>query len=248
MDAPSSRSRRMRCTASAPSSVAPRPWPFRGSGRPRAGRSTSMPFGRRLRRASVVWLCSPNNPTALAEPDGLIEEPARGARRRRRPRPAARHRSSSSTRPTPSSSAIRWPGCAARVPQSDRRSARSARPTRWPGLRVGFAVARPEIIARLNPYRPPGSVSIVSVTVATEVLLDDSILVDNLDRVVRERQRLTDGLRAAGWSVGPVGGELRPRGLRVAGSRRRHRRRAPAPRRSSPEPLVPATRWRRICG
>jgi histidinol-phosphate aminotransferase len=43
----------------------------------------------------------------------------------------------------------------------------------------------------------------VSVTVATEVLLDDSILVDNLARVVRERQRLTDELNAAGWSVGP---------------------------------------------
>ena len=26
------------------------------------------------REASVVWLCSPNNPTALPEPDGLIHE------------------------------------------------------------------------------------------------------------------------------------------------------------------------------
>ena len=26
------------------------------------------------RDASVIWLCSPNNPTALAEPDGLIAE------------------------------------------------------------------------------------------------------------------------------------------------------------------------------
>ena len=32
------------------------------------------------------------------------------------------------------------------------------------GLRIGFAVARPEMIARLNPYRPPGSISTVSVT------------------------------------------------------------------------------------
>ena len=44
------------------------------------------------------------------------------------------------------------------------------------GLRVGFAIARPEVIARLNPYRPPGSVSTVSVTVVTEALRDDGIL------------------------------------------------------------------------
>ena len=61
------------------------------------------------------------------------------------------------------------------------------------GLRVGFAVARPEVIARLNPYRPPGSVSVVSVTVATEALLDDTILEANLARVAGERDRLTDG-------------------------------------------------------
>ncbi len=44
------------------------------------------------------------------------------------------------------------------------------------GLRVGFALARPEVIARINPYRPPGSVSVISVTIATEALLDDTIL------------------------------------------------------------------------
>ena len=71
------------------------------------------------------------------------------------------------------------------------------------GLRVGFAVARPEIIARLNPFRPPGSVSTVSVTLVTEALLDPDILEANLDRVARERGRLTGALRAIGWSVGP---------------------------------------------
>ena len=71
------------------------------------------------------------------------------------------------------------------------------------GLRVGFAVARPEVIARLNPFRPPGSVSTVSVTLVTEALLDPDILEANLDRVARERGRLTDALRAIGWSVGP---------------------------------------------
>jgi len=59
------------------------------------------------------------------------------------------------------------------------------------------------VIARLNPFRPPGSISTVSVSVATAVLSDPSILDANLDRVERERTRLGDALRAVGWSVGP---------------------------------------------
>jgi histidinol-phosphate aminotransferase len=71
------------------------------------------------------------------------------------------------------------------------------------GLRVGFAIARPDVIARLNPYRPPGSVSTVSVTIVTEALLDPGAASANIERVTRERERLRDGLVAADWSVGP---------------------------------------------
>ncbi len=71
------------------------------------------------------------------------------------------------------------------------------------GLRVGFAIARPDVITRLNPYRPPGSVSTVSVTIVTEALLDPGAANANIERVARERERLRDGLTAAGWSVGP---------------------------------------------
>ena len=71
------------------------------------------------------------------------------------------------------------------------------------GLRVGFAIARPELIWRMNPYRPPGSVSVISVTVVTEALLDDTILHANLERVLHERERLSSALTALGWSVGP---------------------------------------------
>ena len=41
------------------------------------------------------------------------------------------------------------------------------------GLRVGFAVARPEVIEEIAIYRPPGSVSIVSVDVGAALLRDD---------------------------------------------------------------------------
>jgi histidinol-phosphate aminotransferase len=71
------------------------------------------------------------------------------------------------------------------------------------GLRVGFAIAVPETIAEIAPYRPPGSVSTISVTVVTEALLSADALPANLARVERERDRLADGLREAGWQVGP---------------------------------------------
>jgi histidinol-phosphate aminotransferase len=64
-------------------------------------------------------------------------------------------------------------------------------------------VARPEVIATLNPYRPPGSVSTVSVTIVTEALRDPTILDANLQRVAGERTRLGDALRGLGWAVGP---------------------------------------------
>jgi histidinol-phosphate aminotransferase len=64
-------------------------------------------------------------------------------------------------------------------------------------------VARPETIARIAPYRPPGSVSTVSVTVVTEALADPAGMRANVARVDAERDRLAAALRAAGWNVGP---------------------------------------------
>lgn len=151
--------------------------------------------------ASVVWLCSPNNPTALAEPDGLIE-----------PLLAALSADSAAAgRPAPvvvlDEAYEEFVGTSLVGLRHDHPNLVVVRTVSkayaLAGLRVGFALARPELIARLNPYRPPGSVSVVSVTVATEALLDDSILDANLERVERERERLTTELRAIGWPVGP---------------------------------------------
>ena len=55
----------------------------------------------------------------------------------------------------------------------------------------------------MNPIRPPGSVSTVSVTVVTEALRDPSLAATNVERVGAERARLTAALTEAGWSVGP---------------------------------------------
>ena len=172
---------------------------------PRLGASEGWALDREAvraaaREASVVWLCSPNNPTALLEPAGSIEDLLAGL--------SADAAAAGRTAPI-----VVLDEAYAEFVGSSLAGLRDGYPNliairtvskayALAGLRVGFGVAKPDVIARLNPYRPPGSVSVVSVTIATEALLDDTILEANLERVVRERARLTSELRAAGWSVG----------------------------------------------
>ncbi len=151
--------------------------------------------------AALVWLCSPNNPTALAEPDGAIEGLLGGLA----------HDARLAGREAP---IVVLDEAYAEFVGSSLVGLRDAYPNlivvrtvskayALAGLRVGFALARPGVIARINPYRPPGSVSVISVTIATQALLDDSILAVNLARVEQERARLSQRLGDAGWAVGP---------------------------------------------
>ena len=153
------------------------------------------------RDASVVWLCSPNNPTALAEPDGTIADLLAaftdGAAAARREAPIVVLDEAYAEFVGASLIGLRdaYPNLI--VVRTASKAYALA------GLRVGFGVARPELITRMNPFRPPGSVSTVSVTLVTEALRDPTILTANLERVARERARLADALSTAGWSVGP---------------------------------------------
>ena len=151
--------------------------------------------------AAVVWLCSPNNPTALAEPEGAIAELLAGLA----------EDAATAGRPAP---VVVLDEAYAEFVGTTLLGLRDVYPNlivirtaskayALAGLRVGFGVARPEVIARLNPFRPPGSISTISVTLVTEVLRDGSILDDNLARVESERLRLTEALNGVGWSVGP---------------------------------------------
>ena len=149
------------------------------------------------RGSAVVWLCSPNNPTALAEPPGVIEALLEGLAANAAEPPIV----------VLDEAYAEFVGTTL-LPLRDVyprlvvvRTASKA--YALAGLRVGFAIAKPETIARMNPYRPPGSVSTVSVTIVTEALRDAAILEGNLARVEHERDRLTAALTVAGWSVGP---------------------------------------------
>jgi histidinol-phosphate aminotransferase len=153
------------------------------------------------RGANVVWLCSPNNPTALPEPDGAIESLLAGI--------SADAAADAAEPPIvvldeayaefTGRSLVTLRATYLRLVVIRTASKAYA----LAGLRVGFAIARPEIIDRLAPYRPPGSVAVPSVHIVTEALLDDGILAVNLERVERERERLTTELGAAGWQIGP---------------------------------------------
>ena len=154
--------------------------------------------------AAVVWLCNPNNPTALAEPDGEIERLLAGLA-------ADAGTAAAAGRPAP---IVVLDEAYAEFVGRSLHALRNVYPNlivvrtaskayALAGLRVGFAIAQPEVIARLNVYRPPGSVSTISVTLVTEALRDPAVLDANLERVRRERTRLAEALRLAGWSIGP---------------------------------------------
>ena len=150
--------------------------------------------------AQVVWLCSPNNPTALPEPDGAVEALltalAGDAAAAGREPPVVVLDEAYAEFTGRSLVELRHRYSNLIVVRTMSKAYALA------GLRVGFALARPEMIARLNPVRPPGSVSTVSVTIATEALLDPTLAANNVARVRRERDRLRGALIGLGWRVG----------------------------------------------
>jgi histidinol-phosphate aminotransferase len=152
-------------------------------------------------RAQVIWLCSPNNPTGLAEPEGaiasLLDGIAADAARDGRTPPIVVLDEAYAEFVGRSLLPLRLDHPNLVVVRTASKAYALA------GLRVGFAVARPETIAAIAPYRPPGSVSTVSVTVVTEALRDPAAMAANVERVEQERARLARGLTAAGWRVGP---------------------------------------------
>ena len=195
--------------------------------------------------ATVVWLCSPNNPTALAEPDGTIAALLA----------ALTDDAAAAGREPP---VVVLDEAYAEFVGTSLVGLRDGYPNlivvrtaskayALAGLRIGFAVARPEMIARLNPYRPPGSISTVSITVVTEALLDPT----RPRREPRARRARTDApeRRAACDRLDgrAVGDELHPGRLRIAGAGRRGGRRAPAARPSSRGPSGPAIRSPTTC-
>jgi histidinol-phosphate aminotransferase len=148
-----------------------------------------------------VWICSPNNPTALAEPDLAIKTLLEGIADDAR---AAGREPATVVLDEAYAEFVDTSLLPLRRDHPNLVVVRTAsKAYALAGLRVGFAVARPETIARIAPYRPPGSVATTSVTIVTAALRDPGAMRANVVRVERERSRLADGLEGAGWQVGP---------------------------------------------
>ena len=153
------------------------------------------------RGAAVVWLCSPNNPTGLPEPAGSVAELLRGllgdAEADRRVAPVVVLDEAYAEFVGTSLVGLRDPYPRLVVVRTASKAYALA------GLRVGFAIGRRELIAKMAPYRPPGSVSIPSIAAVTAALGDPVALNDNVARVSSERARLAAALAAIGIPASP---------------------------------------------
>ncbi len=149
----------------------------------------------------VIWLCNPNNPTATSEPPGVIASLLAAlltdavADERREPVVLLDEAYIEFGGETDLPLRATYPRLV--VTRTMSKAYAIA------GLRVGFGIARPELIDEISTYRPPGSVSIVSVEVATALLPDKALVDDRVEEVTAERARFGAGLAAAGWTVSP---------------------------------------------
>ena len=147
----------------------------------------------------LVWLCNPNNPTATREPEGRVAELLG----------ALRTDAEAEGRPLPT---VLLDEAYVEFGSESLLSLRDAYPRLVvlrtlskaygiAGLRVGFAIARPEMIEEIAVYRPPGSVSVVSVDVGAALLADPNVAADRVETITAERGRFVAALRDAGWDA-----------------------------------------------
>lgn len=69
------------------------------------------------------------------------------------------------------------------------------------GLRVGYTIAAPEVIDALNKTALPFGVSVIAQAAAVASLADDAELLERVDALVAERQRVVTALQASGVEV-----------------------------------------------
>jgi histidinol-phosphate aminotransferase len=69
------------------------------------------------------------------------------------------------------------------------------------GLRVGYSVSHPAVTAHLRVTAVPFAVSQLAETAAVVSLQHHGELVERIQGLVKERQRVVDGLRGLGWRI-----------------------------------------------
>ncbi len=71
------------------------------------------------------------------------------------------------------------------------------------GLRVGYAIGTPELVAHLNRLRAPFNVGTAGQVAARAALADQAHLRKTVEATVRDRERLASALRSRGLRVAP---------------------------------------------
>jgi histidinol-phosphate aminotransferase len=71
------------------------------------------------------------------------------------------------------------------------------------GIRVGYAIGNPALIDEIDRIRPPGSISSVSNTLAIAALSAPDRMRSSVNRLIAERERFRDRLRALDLDVPP---------------------------------------------
>jgi histidinol-phosphate aminotransferase len=144
-------------------------------------------------RAAMVYLCSPANPTGVTvEPDAID-------------RFARAHsgvtvlfdQAFASLSESPSVLDRRFPPNVLCLRSMTKEHA-------IPGIRVGYAHCRPEVARRLERARPPWSTSSLAAAAAMAAIRDEAFIAESRSRVLADRRRLTERLRAAGLAPLPT--------------------------------------------
>jgi histidinol-phosphate aminotransferase len=69
------------------------------------------------------------------------------------------------------------------------------------GLRVGYAIARPQVAASIRKATPPFAVTDVAQAAAVASLESEAELGERVEMIVQERAAMVEALRAQGWDV-----------------------------------------------
>lgn len=150
----------------------------------------------RLGDVAVVWLCSPNNPTAAAEDPAAIETVLAAAAEAAQPPLVVVDEAYFEF---VGQSVVGW-----RERYPNLLVARTmSKAFALPGIRVGFGIGGRSVIARLERVRPPGSISTVSAHLATVALRQPEYALENVRALTAEREWFAAQLSAAGWTPAP---------------------------------------------
>jgi histidinol-phosphate aminotransferase len=144
-------------------------------------------------RPRVVYLCSPANPTGVAIDVGAVDRLARD----HEDVVIVFDQAFASLSEDPDALAHRFVSNVVAVRSLTKEHA-------IPGVRVGYAVGRADLVARVEAARPPWSTSAVAIAAAIAAIHDDPFVDESRGRVLADRRRLVDRLRAAGLAPLPT--------------------------------------------